>query len=72
MKSKIKKARINELTEVLQQINRTKNSLESSMITTDIDFAEAHNMGLEYAIRHLNIDIMTIETKIKLIEDEKI
>jgi len=68
----MKTVRINELKEVLKQINRTKNSLEGSKVKTDTDFADAYNMGISCAINHLNIDILTIETKIKLIEDEKI
>ncbi len=68
----MKTVRINELKEVLQQIERTKNSLEGSKVKLDTDFADAYNMGLQCAINHLNIDIMTINTKIKLIEDEKI
>ena len=68
----MKNARVNELKEVLQQINRTKSSLEGSKVKTDTEFADSYNMGLQCAINHLNIDIMTIETKIKLIEDEKI
>lgn len=68
----MKTARINELKEVLGQINRTKNSLEGSKVKTDTDFADAYNMGLQHAIHMINIDIMTIETKIKLIEYEKI
>ena len=68
----MKTARINELREILEQINRTKNSLEGSKVKSDTEFADAYNMGLSCAINHLNIDIMTINTKIKLIEDEKI
>ena len=68
----MKNVRVNELNEVLEQINRTKSILEGSKVKTDTDFADYYNMGLQCAIHLLNIDIMTIETKIKLIEDEKI
>ena len=68
----MKTVRTKELKEVLGQINRTKNRLEGSKVKSDTDFADAYNMGLQHAIHMINIDIMTIETKIKLIEDEKI
>lgn len=68
----MKEARVNELKEVLEQINRTKSSIEGSKVKTDTDFSDAYNMGLQCAINHLNIDIMTIETKIKLIKSDKI
>jgi hypothetical protein len=68
----MKTARVKELNEVLQQIERTKKSLEGSKVKSDTDFADAYNMGLQHAIHMINIDIMTIETKIKLIEYEKI
>lgn len=68
----MKTARINELREVLEQINRTKNSLESSKKENPTGYHGWYNMGIQQAIHMINIDIMTIETKIKLIQDEKI
>lgn len=60
---------VKELREVIEQLNRTREILESGKNKPAMTFfAEGYNMATEYAISLTELDIEVIESKIKLIE----
>lgn len=69
----MKEARVNELKECIEQLKRSVDTLTGRMYKEETTyFAEVYNRAIKFAISLYMLDIQVLETKLKLIEDEKI
>lgn len=65
--------RTTEIKECIEQLKRSVDTLNDRIYKQGTThFAEVYNQAIKFAISLYMLDIQVLETKLKLIEDEKI